>query len=650
VARERILITGAAGVIGRSIVPLLREDFALRLLDKRRMRGEGDDEIVRADIRRFKSLVGTCRGVSAVLHLAAIPREGHVDALMSTNAAGTYNVFEAANQAGVRKVVFASTVQTARGYSPETVVAPDMPVRPVTMYACTKVFGEALARFYADQRGMSMICLRIGWFDPYDGRSLQSQPEMLRSWCSPRDLAQLVTKSIRTDLSFAIFFAVSKNPIPRWDTNNAQEIVGYSPVDSAADYVTRTAISGARVMALAKGWDPQRADNRLSIDRNTTERTQSYRPDEALLRAVLLNGTPAKRAWEQLEHHVDFDGVSKQGFFWAMPLLYRTIQKLKPDHPRLATLKGIYKQTWYINQLLLDSISPLLKALQNASIATMVLNEAAVTSQYYKDFGLRSIRRFDVLVRPQDARAAVAMAREAGWRPRGPGARMAQSGRLDMYSAVFVNTRGQLFKLKWQLNRDTLPALGPSGHDQYWQGAVPLHFGGLRMMTLNASDQLLHVCIDGARSQRTGPWIVDAMMILNDADSPIDWDRFVRQTETVRAIPHVCATLQYLCDVLDAPVPADVLDQVRALPLTRRERVAYWLNTVWPERMLARYALVSSRWSLPRTLIRFPSYVQDDVLLDYQWQVPLWAARQLLRNVLTRLNSYHPATQRGRLE
>jgi len=640
--RERILVTGAAGVIGRSIVPLLREHFALRLLDRQRLRGEGDDEIVRADIRRFQALRGVCSGVSAVLHLAAIPTDGHVDALISTNVAGTYNVFEAASQAGVRKVVFASTVQTARGYSTEDVVAPDMPVRPIGVYSCTKVFGEALARFYADQRGMSMICLRVGWFDPYDGRWLRSQPEMLRSWCSPRDLAQIIAKSIRTDLPFAIFFAVSKNPIPRWDTGNAQEMVGYAPVDSAADYFSTKALPDSRVVALAKGWSPQRADDPLSIDRSTTGRPQPYRPYELLLRAALQDGTRTNGAWDELKLHFDLDGLSKQGFLWAMPLLYRTIQHLDPADPRLAKLKGIYKQTWYINQIQLDAATPLLRALQNASIDTMVLNEAAVTLQYYKDLGLRSIRRFDVLVRPKDARVAVAMAQDAGWRPRGPGARVAQSGGSGMYSAVFVNARGHQFKLKWLLNRDMLPTHGPSGDDQYWQSAVPLDFGGLRTTALDASDQLLHVCVDGARSQRAGPWIADAMMILNDANSPIPWDRFVRQAETVRAIPHVCATLQYLCDVLDAPVPADVLDQLRALPLTRRERVAYWLNSVWPERMLARYALVSSRWSFPQTLIRFPRYVQDDVLLDYQWQVPLWAARQLLRKVLTWRGSHPP--------
>ena len=148
--RERILVTGPCGRVGTQIVPLLREHFALRLFDIQPMQPEGDDEFIQGDIRDFNAVKKACEGVAAVLHLAAVSDEDDFyTRLLPMNLLGVYNVFEAARQAEVRKVLFASSCQTILGYlegdwtKSRVWVTPEMPVRPVTVYACTKVFGEA---------------------------------------------------------------------------------------------------------------------------------------------------------------------------------------------------------------------------------------------------------------------------------------------------------------------------------------------------------------------------------------------------------------------------------------------------------------------------------------------------------------------------
>lgn len=243
--RERILVTGAAGQIGSQICPMLREHFALRLLDIKPLRPEGDDEVVQADIRDFEAMRKACEGTTAMVHLAAVSGEDNFyTRLLPMNLLGVYNAYEAARQAGVRKVIFASSCHTILGYPPDVCVTPDMPVRPITVYGCTKVFGEALARYYANKYGMSMICIRIGWFQPYDSRLLRTDPVMLVMWCSPNDLAQLIVKSIRSDVPFAIFYGVSNNPKRNWDISNAQQLVGYEPKDNAADYFVGEEVEG----------------------------------------------------------------------------------------------------------------------------------------------------------------------------------------------------------------------------------------------------------------------------------------------------------------------------------------------------------------------------------------------------------------------
>ena len=151
--------------------------------------------------------------------------------------AGGYNAFEAARQAGVPKVLFASTGQTVLNYPKGQWVTPDMPVRPHTVYACTKVFGEALGRYYSEKHQLQVICIRICWFQAYDSELLRKQGDIHREWCSPRDLTQLLVKSLRADVPFAIFFGVSNNTGRFWDISNSRELVGYEPQDNALDYL-----------------------------------------------------------------------------------------------------------------------------------------------------------------------------------------------------------------------------------------------------------------------------------------------------------------------------------------------------------------------------------------------------------------------------
>lgn len=234
-SRSRILVTGAAGKVGQAIAPLLRDRFSLRLLDRRRIRPADDDEVIRADIRRSRALARACRGVAAVVHLAAIPREeDFASRLLPMNILGTYRVFEAARLAGVPRVVFASTVRTVFGYPLSQPVTASMPVRPISLYACTKVFGEALARYYADVHGMSVICLRIGSFAA-EPRRRSSVGERVR-WCSPADLAQLVVRGIESDVRFGIFHAVSGIPGNNLDIEEAREVLGFDPNDRIEDH------------------------------------------------------------------------------------------------------------------------------------------------------------------------------------------------------------------------------------------------------------------------------------------------------------------------------------------------------------------------------------------------------------------------------
>jgi nucleoside-diphosphate-sugar epimerase len=224
----------------------------------------------------FEAMRGAAGRQDAVVHLGAnggpvepgsTPEQAQWQRIRDSNLIGTYNVFEAARQVGVKRVVFASTGQVTWNYEQEPPlsrviagtyrgkpgsyrkVKNTWPVRPSGLYAASKVWGEALGRYYSDVHGMSVLCIRFsavnrpdtplhptaninpGDVDAPEGRSFSI-------WTSQRDAAQLVRKCLDApqSLKFDVFYSGSKN---RWgvrDIEHARKVLGYEPDDSAEDF------------------------------------------------------------------------------------------------------------------------------------------------------------------------------------------------------------------------------------------------------------------------------------------------------------------------------------------------------------------------------------------------------------------------------
>jgi len=232
VDRRAILLTGAAGRVGSLIAPFLRTAFLLRKLDVVRQTPVADDEIVRADVRDLAALTRACDGVAAVVHLAAEPDEADFRTrLLPRNVDATWSVFEAARRAGAPRVVFASSVQVVSAYPVDVRVTPEMPPRPVSIYAATKLFGEALGRHYADASGIGVACLRVGAVGERDDRRHATDDLFPTYWCAAEDLGRLVIAAVESDVAYATVFAVSPPATERFDVSNP---FGWSPAVTPA--------------------------------------------------------------------------------------------------------------------------------------------------------------------------------------------------------------------------------------------------------------------------------------------------------------------------------------------------------------------------------------------------------------------------------
>jgi uronate dehydrogenase len=268
---DRVLVTGAAGQIGRVLCPGLAErGWRVRALDTQPT-GDvaGVGEAVVADIRDAAGLDRAVPGAAAIVHLAGIADEAPFPDILSANIDGTYQVFDAARRAGVPRIVFASS-NHAVGFTPRMPLAGvDLPPRPDTYYGVSKVFGEALGRLYADRYGMAVACLRIGSFE-----QRPSSPRQLSTWLSHGDAIRLVHAALTApDLGFAIVYGVSANTRGWWDLAPGRTL-GYEPVDDAERYAAEVLAEhgepapDARALAFLGGeyTDPRYGADRLGRD------------------------------------------------------------------------------------------------------------------------------------------------------------------------------------------------------------------------------------------------------------------------------------------------------------------------------------------------------------------------------------------------
>lgn len=226
---SRILITGAAGALGKTLRQHLAGRYALmRLSDRAAMTPAGaNEETIVADLGDASATAQLCEGIDAIVHLGGHSVEGGWDQIISANLIGAINLYEGARRAGVDRVLFATSNHAIGFYRRTQRIDHTAPPRPDSRYGLSKAFGEDLSQYYALKHGIRGFAMRIGSCieKPVNAR-------MLSTWQSYGDFARLVTVGLEADYRYEIVYGVSRNTRSYWDNANAYRL-GYDPQDNA---------------------------------------------------------------------------------------------------------------------------------------------------------------------------------------------------------------------------------------------------------------------------------------------------------------------------------------------------------------------------------------------------------------------------------
>jgi len=244
---EPVLLTGAGGHVGEAILDGIGEQYDWRLMFHSQPDYDPDHEYVVGDVTDAELVREAVDGVGAVVHLAGDPRpEAPWDSVLSNNIDGTRTVYEAAVDAGVERVVYASSNHAVGAYetderTPEMYRSHDafrldgteFP-RPGNLYGVSKASGEIIGRYYHDAHGIAVCNIRIGnlteGYPPIDYERGQAM------WLSVRDCAHIHERALEADYGFEVVYGISDNDRKYYSLERAKEALGYEPMDDSAEW------------------------------------------------------------------------------------------------------------------------------------------------------------------------------------------------------------------------------------------------------------------------------------------------------------------------------------------------------------------------------------------------------------------------------
>ncbi len=237
---KRILLTGAAGVIGQTIAPaLIARGHAVRGFDRNPM-PELPDAVV-ADLTDRPAIDRAMEGIDTLLHLAAFPNDADfMGKLLEPNVIGLHHVVESAILAGVKRIVLASTVQVVVGKPAGHEGPAGTDVHwPINHYALTKLWAECLGEMTARVHGIEVIAARISWFVRNASEAARVNNLKHRAmYLSHGDARRFFTRAVEASLPagdkpFYLVYAAGPGYDGRvyYDLEPSRRVLGYEPRD-----------------------------------------------------------------------------------------------------------------------------------------------------------------------------------------------------------------------------------------------------------------------------------------------------------------------------------------------------------------------------------------------------------------------------------
>jgi hypothetical protein len=382
---------------------------------------------------------------------------------------------------------------------------------------------------------------------------------------------------------------------------------------------------------------------------------------QLLLDACLLDDVRARNAFTQWRSFVDVDRLDA-GSYRLLPLLWKRMCALGIEDRSREMFKGIYRKTWYFNQLAIAGAARILRTLSSARVPAMALKGIALTLESYRDAGLRSMGDVDIAVPRRFAREAVEALVEDDWKAEVTpltGARIAGSAGVarwtvgprpardfddDYFDARHAHGFGKAGSVEVDLHWFLLQGnCEPCIDDSMWAHARPLTVAGITALSPSPADHLLLLLAHGARWNPIPPvrWVADAVTLIRTGPE-LAWEKVVESARRRDLVLVARNLLGYLEKRFAVGVPAIITRELNDLAVTKGQQRSYEVRVSPPgiaagieEIRFLRTRYLTSRRTSNNTNARrsFPAYVRHVLGAASLPHVGGYAVSEILRRI-----------------
>jgi hypothetical protein len=388
---------------------------------------------------------------------------------------------------------------------------------------------------------------------------------------------------------------------------------------------------------------------------------------QTLLLHACLDSDPAtaRRHFEAWQGGLDLDQIDF-GSYRLLPLLWKRIEALGFASRDRDRIKGVYRRTWYANQIVLARASGLVQALAAHQIPVMLIKGAPLALAHYGDPGQRPMDDVDLVVPFTAAHRAVDALVQAGWVPEPTpltGTRVAAAGahaswtagprRREFFDDAYFQARhahgfrgpgGTGADLHWFFSQGDFD---PRLDEEVWRRATPLQerCGAARWghtVVPSPADHLLLLLVHGSRWNPIPPvrWVADSMILIRSAGDDLDWSQLAQSAEARGQTATAAVLLEYLNREFHCGVPATALERLKAVPVSaaQRRRASLSMNSPGVSAGLAELTLLYQRY---RSLRRaggavpggggFPGYLRHILGAPSLWALTRYVGQELGR-------------------
>jgi len=318
----------------------------------------------------------------------------------------------------------------------------------------------------------------------------------------------------------------------------------------------------------------------------------------SLLQAAILPEQPALDAWRKWRDSVDIEALDPESHH-LLSTLYPNLVRHGVEDTQMKRLKGVYRRTWYVNQLLARSFVKVFEALHEEGIRPLVIGEMALVSTVYSDYGHRPIYRLDLFVPCSQTLAALNSLQRLGWmnsyRLR-PGERLWQTP-LPLWRATSPNDalcvpiylHNHLFRAEPQSYTD----------ERLSVDAISTEIGNFPALVLSQIDQLLYLSLQNNRQAEQRPiyWLADTAALVNALSEEARWVELVTRAQRYEIVLPLRYLLRELQEVLNLSLPDWVLPSLNQMAISYYELLEY--NIASDRKLLllkARLLRLRKRW------------------------------------------------------